>query len=204
MHYTVFVYVLSVPILAQTFGWILSEALGRLSTSIARCCVVAMPPRQRVKLSNKETEQIKEGFDLYDTDGSGSLDKKGFKDAMRALGFEPKANEIDKITALAFHEDGRRVAYYEFVMTMTAKFLEPKDLLADMKKAFRLLDHDGTGTISLKNLKRTNRELQMGWTDDALQQMIDEADRDGTGEVNEEEFLRMIASETNLRGDLSI
>ena len=87
---------------------------------------------------------------------------------------------------------------------MIAKFLEPKDLLADMRKAFRLLGNDGTGTISLKNLKRANREVQMGWTDDALQQMIDEADRDGTGEVNEEEFLRMIASVSNQQVDLSI
>ena len=36
-----------------------------------------------------------------------------------------------------------------------------------------------------------------GLTDEELQEMIDEADRDGDGEVNEEEFLR-IMKKTNL------
>ena len=30
------------------------------------------------------------------------------------------------------------------------------------------------------------------WTDEELQEMIDEADRDGDGEVNEEEFFRIM------------
>ena len=36
-----------------------------------------------------------------------------------------------------------------------------------------------------------------GPTDEELQEMIDEADRDGDGEVNEEEFMR-IMKKTNL------
>ena len=43
--------------------------------------------------------------------------------------------------------------------------------------------------ISSKNLKRVAKELGEWMTDGELQKMIDEADRDGDGEVNEEEFL---------------
>ena len=42
-------------------------------------------------------EEIKEAFDLFDTDGSGSIDSKELKVAMRALGFEPKKEEIKKM-----------------------------------------------------------------------------------------------------------
>jgi len=48
-----------------------------------------------------------------------------------------------------------------------------------------------------KNLKRVAKELGERMTDEELQEMIDEADRDGDGEVNEEEFLR-IMKKTNL------
>lgn len=41
------------------------------------------------------------------------------------------------------------------------------------------------------------KELGETMTDDELQEMIDEADRDGDGEISEEEFIR-IMKKTNL------
>ncbi|CAK0838310.1 unnamed protein product [Prorocentrum cordatum] len=67
----------------------------------------------------------------------------------------------------------------------------------EILKAFRLFDDDETGKITLKNLKRVANELGERMTDEELQEMIDEADRGGDGEVNEEEFLR-IMKKTNL------
>jgi centrin-1 len=64
-------------------------------------------------------------------------------------------------------------------------------------KAFRLFDDDESGKISFKNLKRVARELGENMTDDELMEMIEEADRDGDGEISEDEFLR-IMKKTNL------
>merc|ERR1712012_1296498 len=88
------------------------------------------------------------------------------------------------------------IGYDEFLKMMTQKILnrDPKD---EILKAFRLFDDDETGKISFKNLKRVAKELGERMTDEELQEMIDEADRDGDGEVNEEEFLR-IMKKTNL------
>lgn len=48
-------------------------------------------------LSEHQTSEIKEAFDLFDTDGSEVIDSKELKVAMRALGFEPKKEEIKKM-----------------------------------------------------------------------------------------------------------
>ena len=79
---------------------------------------------------------------------------------------------------------------------MTHKILnrDPKDQIL---KAFRPFDDDQTGKISFKNLKRVAKELGERMTDEELQEMIDEADRDGDGEVNEEEFLRIMKRPTS-------
>ena len=72
-----------------------------------------------------------------------------------------------------------------------------RDSREEIMKVFELFDEDNTGAISFRNLKRVATELGENLTDDELQEMIDEADRDGDGEVNEEEFLR-IMKKTNL------
>ena len=60
-------------------------------TSLAR-------PKKRSELTEEQKQEIKEAFDLFDTDGSGTIDAKELKVAMRALGFEPKKEEIRKMT----------------------------------------------------------------------------------------------------------
>jgi len=47
----------------------------------------------------EQKQEIREAFDLFDADGSGSIDAKELKVAMRALGFEPNKEEIKKLMA---------------------------------------------------------------------------------------------------------
>ena len=72
-----------------------------------------------------------------------------------------------------------------------------RDPREEMLKAFRLFDDDETGKISFRNLKRVAKELGENMTDDEIQEMIEEADRDGDGEISEDEFMR-IMRKTNL------
>ena len=51
----------------------------------------------RQELSEKQKKDIKEAFDLFDADGSGVIDIKELKVALRALGFEPKKDEIKRL-----------------------------------------------------------------------------------------------------------
>ena len=45
---------------------------------------------KKFELTEEQKQEIREAFDLFDTDGSGTIDAKELKVAMRALGFEPK------------------------------------------------------------------------------------------------------------------
>ncbi|XP_020637142.1 uncharacterized protein LOC110072832 isoform X1 [Pogona vitticeps] len=148
------------------------------------------------ELSEEQKQEVREAFDLFDTDGSGTIDIKELKVAMRALGFEPKKEEIRKMIAEIGKEGSSVIEFEDFLTMMTQKMSE-KDGKEEILKAFRLFDDDGTGKISFKNLKRVSKELGENLTDEELQEMIDEADRDGDGEINEQEFLR-IMKKTNL------
>merc|ERR1712110_1353406 len=112
-----------------------------------------------INLTDEQKQEIKEAFDLFDSNHSGVIDAKELKVAMRALGFEPKKEEIKKmITDL--DKDGNGISFAAFTDMMTSK-MGDKDSREEMIKAFKLFDDD-------------------------------EADRDGDGEVNQEEFLRIM------------
>eukprot|EP00274_Cyanoptyche_gloeocystis_P007843 CAMPEP_0196653436 /NCGR_PEP_ID=MMETSP1086-20130531/3059_1 /TAXON_ID=77921 /ORGANISM="Cyanoptyche gloeocystis , Strain SAG4.97" /LENGTH=99 /DNA_ID=CAMNT_0041984633 /DNA_START=400 /DNA_END=696 /DNA_ORIENTATION=+ len=83
------------------------------------------------------------------------------------------------------------IDFEEFLEMMTQKMSE-KDPKEDILKAFKLFDDDSTGKISFKNLKRVAKELGENMTDEELQEMIDEFDKDGDGEINEDEFMAIM------------
>merc|ERR1719188_1108988 len=110
---------------------------------------------------------------------------------MRALGFEPKKEEIKKMIADIDKDDSGTIDFNEFLEMMTQKMSE-KDSKEEILKAFRLFDDDETGFITLKNLRRVAKDIGENMGDEELQEMIDEADRDGDGQISEEEFLRIM------------
>ena len=115
---------------------------------------------------------------------------------MRAMGFEPKRDEVRRMIAESDRDGSGTISFDTFQSVMANK-MHARDPKEEAIKAFRLFDDDETGTISLKNLRRVAKELGENMTDDEIQEMIDEADRDGDGEIGEEEFMR-IMKKTNL------
>merc|ERR1712046_493343 len=148
-------------------------------------------PAKPKGLTDDQIQEIREAFDLFDTDGSGTIDAKELKVAMRALGFEPKKEEIRKMIADADRDGSGVIDFPEFLDMMTQKMAE-RDPREEMLKAFRLFDDEGDGKITFKNLKRVAKELGENMTDEEIQEMIDEADRDGDNAINEEEFMRIM------------
>ena len=120
--------------------------------------------KKRTELTEEQKQEIKEAFDLFDTDGSGTIDAKELKVAMRALGFEPKKEEIRKLIADVDTNGSGVIDFPEFLDMMTTKMAE-RDPREEMSKAFRLFDDDETGKISFKNLKRVAKELGENMTD---------------------------------------
>ncbi len=113
---------------------------------------------------------------------------------MRALGFEVKKQDVMKLlrdydkngSGLMDFDDYNKISKAFYIDSLvnaavTEKILE-RDPVEEIKKAFQLFDDDGTGKISLRNLRRVAKELGENIDDEELQAMIDEFDLDNDGE----------------------
>ncbi|KAI9322046.1 centrin-1 [Zopfochytrium polystomum] len=118
----------------------------------------------------------------YDLTAQQLQEIRELRIVMRSLGFNPT-----KEGGFASEEEPS-LSFDEFLFLMAAKL----DTHAEMMRAFRLFDVEGRGKISFKDLKRVARELGEEMGDDEIQMMIDETDKDGDGEIGEEDWIRIL------------
>merc|ERR1712167_465468 len=154
------------------------------------------------QLSDEQMDEIREAFNLFDGDQSGAIDVRELKAAMRALGFEVKNEELKKMVSDVDNDGNGTIEFGEFLQMMTGKMGE-KDTREDIDKVFKLFDNDSTNKISFRNLARVAEELGESIDDEELQDMINQADRDGDGEINADEFYRIVKKKGNFLEDLS-
>ena len=150
---------------------------------------------ERPGLSEEEIEEIREAFNLFDTDGSGTIDPKELKAAMQSLGFEAKNQTIYQMIADIDKQGNGTIEFDDFLDMMTAK-MSDKDTREDIQKVFNLFDDDQTGKISLRNLKRVAKELGETMSDAELLEMIERADTDTDGEISPDEFYAVMTKRT--------
>ena len=149
--------------------------------------------KAKFELSEEQKQEVREAFELFDTDKNGLIDTHEAKVAMRALGFDVKKDEVLRLMEEVGSEGSQTLSLFNFVEIMTDKISE-RDPRDEMLRAFQLFDDDATGRITLKNLRRVARDLGETMTDEELQAMIDEFDKDQDGEINEDEFISIMTN----------
>ena len=75
-------------------------------------------------MSETQKKEIKEAFDLFDTSGSGTIEAKELKVALRALGFEPSKDELKNLIGNFDKDNSGRIDFHEFLDIMITKMSE--------------------------------------------------------------------------------
>ena len=147
---------------------------------------------------------MKEIFDLFDTDGSGTIDRKELHLALVALGFQTHKFDDQKAIHATFSqskslksvmEDGE-LSLEEFTALMKGELAgrhpmeELKDVFAVLSRSTGQAEHEGR--ISLDKLRQACRNFRLRLSDDEVSTMIQDVDRDGEGSIDEEEFMRIM------------
>ena len=161
----------------------------------------------RQELTEEQKADIREAFELFDTNANGYITLQDLRVALRALGFEPAKQEIKRLisqlTNNAQNRDNDKdkegmvtIDYNDFLDIMTTKMSE-RDGEAQLEKAFILFSQE-KDHITFEDLQRISTELGENMTGEELQQMIDEAEShraDKSGVVQIEDFMQILKNQ---------
>ncbi|CAJ0948516.1 unnamed protein product, partial [Mesorhabditis belari] len=146
------------------------------------------------ELSQRQIEEFKQVFSVFDKDGNGTITGKELGTVMRSLGQNPTEAELNKMINEVDSDGNRTIDFDEFLEMMARKMKSPI-LEADIRAAFKVFDKDGNGHISETELRHVMTSLGETLTEEELEDMIGEADVNGDGLVNYEEFVIMMTQE---------
>ncbi|XP_048609122.1 calmodulin-1-like [Brassica napus] len=93
-------------------------------------------------------------------------------------------NEVDA--------DGNGTIDFSDFLNLMAKKMKDTDSKEELKEAFRVFDKDQNGFISAAELCHVMTNLGEKLTDEEVEEIVREADVDGDGQKNYEEFVKIM------------
>ena len=171
-----------------------------------------------IELSEQQQAQIQEIFDLFDTDGDGSIDCREKDAALYALGFEPsfgsklssniqgpimKSQDGGRVagskdSCSARNDESQTISLHEFTQMMKGEQVvrNPLDAIwgafAELSSGEDSRLSNASGMVTMEGLRRACEKYDVKLNDNELSQMIADTDVDGDGSVDKEEFLHIM------------
>lgn len=138
--------------------------------------------------------ELKEAFDEFDKDGSGTITTKELLPVLRSIGQNPTEDEIlGLVIEYDVNGDGT-IDFDEFIEMMTKHTQETVDQTAEMREAFKIFDRDGNGYIDFAELKTVITRMGEPLTDKEADEIFKQADSNGDGKLDYDEFVQMMLS----------
>ncbi len=151
--------------------------------------------KRRFVLDQDQRQELKEAFDLFDTEKTGKIDYNELKVTFKALGFDLSSQELKSLMEEYDTENEGRIDFQDFMDMMTRKYSE-RDPLDEIRLAFKLfVGDDSSGKITVRALRKISKELKENLGEEELQAMIDEFDFDQDGKIGEEEFIKIMTGD---------
>ncbi|GAB2220094.1 hypothetical protein Droror1_Dr00007737 [Drosera rotundifolia] len=147
-------------------------------------------------LIEEHIAKLQAAFGLFDKIGDGFITVEELATVIASFDDQnPKAEElIEMISKAVFDDEGNGSVEFAELFTLMARKMQDTDAEEELKEAFQVFDKDQNGYISSNELRQVMIYLGEKLTAEEAEQMIKEADSDGDGLVNYDDFVKMMTT----------
>ncbi|KAI7878231.1 calmodulin-like protein 3 [Lichtheimia hyalospora FSU 10163] len=145
------------------------------------------------QLSDDQREEIREIFNYFDTDQDGWIDAHKLGAAMKSMkNIQPTEAELQEMINEVDKDGNGKVDLNEFFAMFAALLKESSPTDEEWKQTFQAYDKDGDGFLTVDELRQFLEQLEGNLQPDDVESMVREADDDGDGKINYQEFAKMV------------
>ncbi|CRL05920.1 CLUMA_CG019104, isoform A [Clunio marinus] len=151
---------------------------------------------EETKLSKDQLKILKDAFNVFDNEKKGTISLDTIGTILQMLGHDVDEDELDDVCDEFDEDESGEIEFPEF-LKLASRYVEPEEdydeLRKELREVFMLYDKGARGYLPLDEFKKILREIDPELPEDELDEIIDEIDADGSGTIDFDEFMDVMA-----------
>merc|ERR1719247_563140 len=145
-----------------------------------------------IEFTEEDKQGFRRNFNLFDKKRTGAIPIGDMGTVLRSLGQNPTEAELQALMDEVDADKSGTIDFEEFVNMMSRTNKSNEQMEDEIKTAFLTFDADGSGFITKDELIETLTTMGDPVDEETIVGMIQEADLDGDGKINYEEFTKIM------------
>merc|ERR1712205_248887 len=154
-----------------------------------------MGDKAPMEFSDQDKADFRKNFNLFDKKRTGAIPIGDMGTVLRSLGQNPTEAELQALMDEVDADKSGTIDFEEFVNMMSRTNKSNEQMEDEIKTAFLTFDADGSGFITKEELIETLTTMGDPVDEETIVGMIAEADLDGAGKINYEEFTKIMLAQ---------
>ncbi|CAF0745961.1 unnamed protein product [Adineta ricciae] len=142
------------------------------------------------KLTQAQRQELKEAFDVFDTDGSGMISASELSNIFRALNINVNNSQLNQLVKQMDENGSGQVEFDEFARVMGETFFK-QYTQEELRIAFNQFDRDGSGYIQAAELESIMSRMGRRYNKAEVEAMVSSLDLSGDGKIGFDEFVQL-------------
>ncbi|UJR14686.1 hypothetical protein I4U23_001679 [Adineta vaga] len=141
-------------------------------------------------LTEAQRQELKDAFNVFDTDGSGKISATELSSIFRALNVNVSGQQLNQLVKQMDSNGSGQVEFDEFARVMAETFFK-KYSEDELRSAFRQFDQDGSGYIQANELEDIMSRMGRRYNKDEIKAMVSSLDKTNDGKIGFDEFIQL-------------